>query len=154
TDNTAMEASRVFALEAVAIAKEAEDATEDRNNAMNPVDAHLRSIGNFLMALYTTNPKELGHWGFTVDDSPRAPKQVVSKVKLSSQVTVNHCIIGGTFKNIGSVPLNVYKGKTASGAGVTVLSGEVYGIAKGFSTITVVNTSTTTTGVFSVLRAQ
>jgi hypothetical protein len=154
TDNTAMEASRVFALEAVAIAKEAEDATEDRNNEMNPVDVHLRSIGNFLMALYTTNPKELGHWGFTVDDSPRAPKQVVSKVKLSSQVTVNGVIIGGTFKNIGPVPLKVYKGSTATGEGVTVLPDEVFGIAKGFSIITVVNTSNTTTGIFSTLRVK
>lgn len=153
-DDTAMEAARTFAEQGFNLAKEAEDATEDRNNAMAPVVEHLRAIGNFLMALYSDNPKELGNWGFTVDDSPRAPKQVVSKVKLSSQVVVNSCTIGGTLKNIGNVPLNVYKGKTASGAFVTVSAGDVYGIAKGFSTITVVNTSTTTTGVFSALRGK
>lgn len=153
-DAAAMEASRVFALEALALTKEAEDATEDRNNEMNPVDGHLRSIGNFLMTLYSTNPKELGNWGFTVDDSLRAPKQVVSKVKLSSEVTVSSCTIGGTFKNIGTVSLHVHKGKAASGVGITVLPGEVYGIAKGFNTITIVNASTTTTGVCSVLRSR
>lgn len=153
-DNTAMEAGRGFALQAVNIAKEAEDDTQDRNNEMDSVDGHLHAIGNFLMALYNTNPKELGYWGYTVDDSPRAPKQVVSKVKLSSNKTVNGVIIGGTFKNIGTVPLNVYKGKTASAAGVSVLPGEVLGMAAGFSIITVENTSSTTTGTFSVLRSN
>lgn len=133
---------------------QAEDATQDRNNVWNPVMEHLRDIGGFLMSLYTNNPKELNEWGYVVDDSPRAPKQVVSKVKLGSAVTVGNCIIGGTFKNIGNVALLVYKGKTATGASVNVLPGETYGITKGFSTITVVNTSSTTTAVFSALRSK
>jgi hypothetical protein len=151
-DMTAVTDARGFHEQAKQLAKDAEDATEDRNNEWLPVVEHLRSIGAFLMALYNNNPKELGNWGFVVDDSPRAPKVVVSKVKLSSSVVISNCIIGGTFKNIGSVPLNVFKGTTATGAFVTVAAGEMYGIAKGFSNITVVNTSSLTTGVFSVLR--
>ena len=151
-DMTAVSDARNFHLQAKQLAKDAEDATEDRNNEWNPVVEHLRMIGGFLMGLYNNNPKELGNWGYVVDDSPREPKQIVSKVKLSSSAVISNCIIGGTFKNIGSVPLNVYKGGTASGAFVTVAPGEMYGIAKGFSTITVVNTSAITTAVFSVLR--
>jgi len=153
-DESRMTASRTHALNAIDAAKEAEDHTQDRNNFMSPVKEHQRMIGDFLMGLYNDNPNQLGYWGYVVDNSPKAPKQVVSKVLLNSHKTVNAVIIGGTFKNIGSVALTVHKGKTASSPGVTVLPGETYGIAKGFSTITIINPSTTTTGVFSALRSQ
>jgi len=154
TNNTDTDAAEVLHSAAKELAQQAEDATQDRNNAWNPVMEHLRAIGGFLMSLYTTNPKELGEWGFTVDDSKRPPKQVVSKVKLGSQITVTHVIIGGTFKNIGTVPLTVYKGNSATGPSETVAAGEMYGITKGFSTITVANPSSTTTGIFSALRSK
>lgn len=134
------------------LSAEAEDATQDRNNLWNPVMGHIRKIGGFLIKLYNTNPRELGYYGFIVDESPRAPKQVKSKVLLLGQVTATSLVIGGTFKNIGSIPLTVYKGSTASGEGVVVLPGEMYGIAAGFSTITVKNLSDTETGIFSTLR--
>lgn len=143
-----------FHEQAKALAKEAEDATEDRNNDWNPVMEHVRSIGGFLMELYNNNPKELGNWGYVVDDSPRAPKVVVSKVKLSSQLKVPSLIIGGTLKNIGTVAIHIYKGASVSGSPVIVPPGEMYGIAKGYSVITVVNPSTTTTAVFSALRSR
>ncbi len=139
---------------AKALAGQAEDATQDRNNAWNPVMAHLRAIGGFLKNLHSTNPKELNLWGYTVDHSPRAPRQVKSKVKLLSHITVNSLIIGGTFRNIGTVPLIVYKGSAATGPSVTVNPGELYGIAKGYSILTVANPSSTTTGEFSALRAR
>lgn len=138
--------------QAKAAAGQAEDATQDRNNLWSPVIGHLRSIGGFLMSLYTHNPKELNLWGYTVDDSPRAPKEMVSKVKLGSQLTVTKLIIGGTLRNIGTVPLIVYKGTDTTGNGVVVLPGEAHGITKGGSASTVVNSSDTTTGVFSALR--
>lgn len=152
--NTDADAAADLYEEAKAFHGQAEDATQDRNNLWNPVMEHLRDIGGFLMSLYNNNTKELNEWGYVVDDSPRAPKQVVSKVKLGSTVTIASCIIGGTFKNIGSVALLVYKGKTATEPSVNVLPGETYGITKGFSVITVANVSTTTTGVFSVLRSR
>lgn len=151
-NNTDVDAADQLNKDAKSLAKKAEDSTEERNNVWNPVMAHMRSIGGFLMSLYSTNPKEVGEWGFTVNDSPRAPKEVVSKVKLGSQLTVRSLIIGGTFKNIGPVPLMVYKGDGPAGPSVTVLPNELYGITKGYSTITVVNPSNTTTGVFSALR--
>ncbi len=150
----ATQTARDLHIEAKQLAMDAEDATQDRNNIWLPVVGHLRAIGVFLMGLYNNNSKELGEWGYTIDDSPRAPKEVVSKVKLGASITVRGVIIGATFKNIGTVPLNVYKGEETSGTFVTVPSGEMYGITKGFSIITIANTSLTTTGVFSVLRSQ
>lgn len=139
---------------AEASSKASEHATQNRNNTWNPVLGHMRSIGAFLMALHKHNPKELGNYGFVVDHSPRAPRQVVSKVLLLSKKTLNAVIIGGTFKNTGPVPLTVYKGRTTSTAGTIISAGEMLTIAKGHSTITVVNHSSTTTGVFSVLRSK
>ncbi|MCG3165270.1 MAG: hypothetical protein POELPBGB_01032 [Bacteroidia bacterium] len=153
-DMVAVTDARGFHEQAKQLAKDAEDATEDRNNVWLPVVEHVRSIGGFLMGLYNNNPKELGNWGFVVDDSPRAPKQVVSKVKLSSQLKVPSLIIGGTLKNIGTVAIHIYKGASVSGSPVIVPPGEMYGIAKGYSVITVVNPSTTTTAVFSALRSR
>ena len=151
-NTTAVDVAEDMHNKAKQLAQEAEDATQDRNNTWNPVMENLRAIGGFLISLYTNNPKELGDWGFIVDESPRAPKQVVSKVKLGSQITISNLAIGGTFKNLGTVALIVYKGKTATGPSVSVSPGDMYGITKGFSTITVVNPSTTTTAVLSTLR--
>lgn len=132
-------------------AAQAEHATAQRNNASGPVMAHLRAIGGFLMSLYTTNPKEVGLWGFTVDDSPRAPKQVTSTVKLGQQRTVR-VIVGGTLTNTGPVALAIHRGKTTTGTAIVIEPGEVWDIAKGHSIITVRNPSGTTTGRFSALR--
>jgi hypothetical protein len=151
-NTTAANSALAFHNQAKDLAGKAEDATQDRNNVWLHVMEHLRAIGGFLISLYNTNPKELNRWGFTVDDSPRAPKQVKSKVKLLSHITVGSLIIGGTFRNIGTVPLTVYKGSSATGPSVIVNPGELYGITKGGSTITVVNPSSTTTGEFSALR--
>ncbi len=154
TDNTAKDTSRTYHNSGVSFSNQSEDATQDRDNLRNPVVQNLRGIGGFLMALHNNNPKQVGLYGFTVDDSPRAPKEVVSKVKLSDSITIRGVIIGGTFKNIGNVALNIYKGETATGAFVSVLPNDMYGIAKGYSSITVVNPSPTATGVFSVLRSK
>jgi len=150
-NSTATDQAEVLHSEAKQLARHAEDDTQDRNNAWNPVMGHLRAIGGFLMALYTNNPKQLGAWGYTVDDSPRAPKQVTSTVKLGGQRTV--CVIvGGTLTNIGPVALEIYRGRSATGTPATVQPGEVFAIAKGYSIVTVRNPSGTTTGRFSALR--
>ncbi len=56
--------------------------------------------------------------------------------------------------NIGTVPLTIYKGRTTSTAGTVVAAGGLFGIPKGYSTITVANPSSTTTGVFTALRGR
>lgn len=139
---------------AMQLAKDSENATENRNLHWNPVLSHIRIIGAFLMKLYTLNSKELGNFGFTVDDSPRAHKTITSKVKLGSQKSVNGVIIGGTFKNTGTAPLYVYKGAKQTGIAHIVPAGEILTMVKGMSTITIVNPSTTITGIFSVIRRR
>lgn len=151
-DNTDMENARTEYLAGKQLAKDAEEATEDRNIKMDPVNQHLHQIGGFLMGLYNNHPKKLGEWSFTVDSSPRPPKTVTTKVKLGSSKTITNIISGSSFKNIGTVALTIYKGRTATGVAITVPAGEMLGITKGMSALTIVNPSLTTTGVFSALR--
>ncbi len=128
-----------------------ENATEQRDLLWDPVNVNLHKIGDYLKNLFVTNPKKLGDWGFTVDHSPRAPKERTSKVLPGDQVTITSVVIGGTFTNIGTVKLDVYQGKTTVGKPTSVAAGGTLGMPKGFSTITVMNTSTDVTGKFKVL---
>ena len=115
-----------------------------------PVVQHLKDIGDYLKKLFANNPKNLGSWGFIVDDSPQKPALRTSKVKPGETVTNNSIIVGSTFTNTGTVDLHVYKGKTTTGTPSIVPPGEQLGMIKGFSTITVVNPNTLVAGKYSV----
>jgi hypothetical protein len=52
--------------------KQAEKATEARDAKMPVVTEALRSARDVLLGLNRDNPRVLGDYGFTVDDSPRA----------------------------------------------------------------------------------
>ena len=52
--------------------KQAEKATEARDAKMPVVTETLRSARDVLLGLNRDNPRVLGDYGFTVDDSPRA----------------------------------------------------------------------------------
>jgi hypothetical protein len=132
--------------------RDSELATGARNVLWNPVIGHMREIGDYLMNLYSNNQKKCGDHGFTVDSSPRAPKVRITNLKIGETKTINGVTLGGTFTNLGSTPLHVYKGKTTSGTPIIVPGGEQLGMTKGFSLITVANPSTLITGKFSVLR--
>lgn len=137
-----------------AAAQQSENETELRNQLWLPVVAHIKAIGNFLMNLYSNNPKALGMWGFTVDNSPRAPKTRITKLKIAEQITVSPALVGSTLTNIGEVEVHVYKGKTTTGTPVIVHPNEQFGILKGFSTITVVNPSTLKEAKFTVMVSK
>jgi hypothetical protein len=49
--------------------KQAEDFFEKRDNLMNPVTKTVRQFAQFLKQIYKDNPRELGNWGFVVDES-------------------------------------------------------------------------------------
>ena len=138
----------------VTAAQQSENETELRNQLWQPVLEHIKTIGNFLMKLYSNNPKALGAWGFVVDNSPKKPGLRTSKVKPGETVLFNGLIIGGTLTNIGSGEIHVYRGKTTSGSPAIIHAGEQFGVIKGYSTITVVNPSSLIEGKFSVLTAQ
>ena len=122
-----------------------------RRNLWNPRWAEIKGIADYLMNLFVTNPKALGDWGFTVDDSPRKPKVRKSKILLSETKTYSNIVIGSTFINIGETTLHLYRGSATAPVPIVVLPGEKYGIKKGFNTITVTNASNLETGIFTTL---
>lgn len=134
-----------------AAAQQSENETELRNQLWLPVLEHIKTIGIFLMKLYSNNPKTLGLWGFVVDDSPQKPKLRTTRLKLGEQKTTNGVVLGSTLTNIGETEIHVYKGKTTTGTPVIVHAGEQFGIQKGFSIITVVNPSALQEAKFTVM---
>lgn len=54
--------------------KAAEKFRKQRDTDFDPVFKDIRDIGQFLKSLFAKNPKKLGDWGFTIDDSPLPKK--------------------------------------------------------------------------------
>ena len=132
--------------------KDAEQSTENRNNLWNPVETHLHEIGDFLKKLYTDNEKKLGEWGFVVDHSTTKDKEAKTKLKLGDKIPIKGIVLGSTLKNLGTTDVHIYKGSTTTGNPIIIQAGESYGIAKGFSTITVCNPSELATAELTTLR--
>jgi len=133
---------------------DAEDARQDRDNLWQPVIAHVRGIGDFLKKLYKDNAKQLGYWGFVVDESPRPPMLRTVSVLPAAQKVVTGVIVGGTLTNISAVDVQVYRGKSIKGIPSIVRPGEMLGMIRGFSTITVVDPSTTEKAKITVLVSR
>lgn len=134
--------------------RDAEEETEVRNVLWSPVIDHLQAVGDYLMKLFNGSQKKLGEWGFMVDNSPRKPKLVTITLLPATQKTTSSIVLGGTFTNIGSVLLHVYKGKVTSGTPITVNPTEKLGMIKGFSVITIINPNTLEKGKCTVLKHQ
>ncbi|MGN6214582.1 hypothetical protein [Parafilimonas sp.] len=125
-----------------AAAQQSENETELRNQVWLPVLAHIKTIGNFLMKLYSNNQKALGNWGFVVDENTQKAKLRTSKLKPGETANYTALQIGGTLTNTGEGEIHLYKGKSTTGTPNIIHATEQFGIVKGFSTITVVNPST------------
>jgi hypothetical protein len=128
-----------------------EDMKQKRDLAWKPVWKAVVDISGFLGGLYETNKKGLVVWGIVVDDSPRAPKERVSKVKPEETKKSNGIVNGSTFTNTGNTELHVYPGSSTKGNPNIVGAGEQLNMGKGFSTITVVNVDKLVAGSFKVL---
>ena len=131
--------------------RDAEDLREDRDNFFNPVMEHMRLIGQYLKGLNIENPKELGDWGYEVDDSPRDPKyreatiapgttKVIRAIKLNSQV-----------ENTGTTDLMLHQGAVtvirAAATETHNLPPEMrFTIKRGWGTISVENQNPTKEG--------
>ena len=63
-----------FHKQAKEYARLAEQAHEQRDILVTPLDDLLKQTRDLLKALYRTEPKKLGEFGFTVDDTPRKKK--------------------------------------------------------------------------------
>lgn len=153
-DETAVAAALENHTKAGDFARRAENAREKRDLLWLPVLQHIRNIGQLLMKLYNTNPKQLGEYGYTVAESPKPHRLRKTTVKLSGKKTSNGIIIGGELTNTGPVDLLIYKGRSIAGDAITMAPGEVIKIPKGYSIITVLNPSLTKNGIFSVLVSR
>ena len=157
--NVEREGLRVEAAErahetAYATSREAEEAQRNSDNLVVNVLAHQRIIGGYLIKLKVKNPKALGEWGFTVDDSDREPKTRKTRIKPTEKITMGGIVIGSSLTNTGTTPIHVYTGKTTTGNPVIVEPLEKIGMIKGFSVITVINPGTLTTAEFTSLQYQ
>ncbi len=151
TDDASVQASVTDNQNFVKAAGQAGNFKQLRNTAVKPVKAGLVKVGGFLMKLMRSNQMGLTAWGFVVDDSPKAPKTRKTVLKLGQGITIENCKIGGVMENVGGVSLKVYVGKNATGAFTTLAPGDMKGIEKGMSSMTVVNSSTLESGKFTVL---
>lgn len=127
--------------ESKALANQSEAATEERDNLLNPAAANIHLIGDFLKSLYEDNSKGLGEWGFEVDDSPAKVKDRNSTLKLGQKRTYNSILIGSVLTNTGTAAFAVHKGKTVTDNPTILQPKGTLGITKGFSMLTIVNTS-------------
>lgn len=131
--------------------RDAEQYREARDKFFNPVFTHVRSIGAFLKALYVNNSKELGHWGYTVDDSPPKPRRNPRSVPAGGQITIKNVISNTEFRNTGDTILVLYKGSTSSDEGISVNAGDKANIPKNFTTLSIVNQNSDKKGKCSLV---
>lgn len=126
--------------------KDAEDYTEDRDNLFNPVMEHVRGMGQYLKGLYVKNPREAGHWGYVVDDSPRDPKFRTATIDPTLSKTIRGVKLNSQVENTGTVPLLLHKGEEV-GTEPFLLDPEMrFTIKRGFGTLTVENPDATQAG--------
>lgn len=149
-DSAVVEQATINNTSFTATAQQSENETELRNQVWLPVLAHIKTIGNFLMKLYSNNQKALGNWGFVVDENSQKARLRTTKLKLGEQITNKSVIIGSMLTNVGDADLYLYKGSTTTSAPSIIPAGEQFGIVKGYGTITVVNPSTLVEGKFTV----
>lgn len=62
-------------LEAEELKRKMEEAYRERDLIAPEVMAILRASASLLKAVYTKNPKKMGEWGFSVDDTPKAKEK-------------------------------------------------------------------------------
>jgi hypothetical protein len=149
-DNAAVIQALQHHLAAQKFSGKAEDARQDRDNLWKPIVAQLRGIGAFLIKLYGDNTKAAGEWGFIVDDNKRAPKLRTTKLMAGGEIFLKGVMINGELTNTGKTILNLYPANRSSGSAISIQPGEVITVPKGFSALTIINTSSLTTGSFSL----
>lgn len=68
-------------LEAESLRRKMEQAYKDRDRMIGDVEGSLKSTRDFLKGVYSKQPKKLGEYGYTVDDTPREkPAKAAAKV--------------------------------------------------------------------------
>ena len=121
---------------------------------MEPCIGTRKLIGDYLKKLFSNNPKNLGLWGFTVDDSPQKPALRTTKLLPGETRTITAVVIGSVLTNIEKAVIEIYKENGKMQLIATLAAGEKMGIVKGMSTLIVTNQSTLEEAEFTVTRAK
>ena len=114
---------------------------------------HINEIGDFGMKFFKGNTKALTSYGFTIVDSAPVDKErsivlFISEKKLNIVVKIK-----STIKNTGTVGINIYKGKTISGAPILLGPGEIFLVIQGYSIVSLENTSASEKGEVTLIPA-
>ena len=121
--------------------KTAKSNSEDAHQIMETKSAkpfgNLTVITNYLMKLYVGNEKGLSVYGIKTVNAPKVDKVknmklVLGQIKLNSKAKV-----GSMFFNNGTVDLQIYKGKTATGDFIILAAGAKLLVPKGYSAFSV-----------------
>lgn len=119
--------------------KDAEDAREDRDNLFDPVMARVRLIAQYLKTLHVDNPRELGDWGYVIDDSPRDPKFRESTIAPGTTKIIRGIKLNSQVENTGTVTLLLHKGEEIGPEPFTLHPEMRFTIKRGFGILTVEN---------------
>ncbi len=114
-----------------------------------PVLDHLRISGQFLMKLYFKNPKTLGDYGFTVETSRGPIRHSKSNILLGNTKVYSGMVLGSVVTNIGPVAVEILKGVSKRYSPYLLMPTQSYEVPKGFSTLTIRNTSNEQTAKIS-----
>ena len=137
----------------LAAKKSSEDFRQLRDKYWPFAVAHINMIGDFLMKLYKGNEKALGAYGFVVINDPKVVKTRIVTLAVGEKKLKIVVKIGSTIFNSGTVGVNIYKGETISGTPTLLAPGATFLVIKGYSTISVENTSATVKAEITLVPA-
>ncbi len=152
SDDATNGATAILRDKAYAIAKKSsEDFREKRDKDWPTVVSHINEIGDFAMKLFKGNVKILGAYGYTVINDPKVDQIRDIEISLGTSKLKIKAKIGSTLYNTGTDGIEIYKGKTTVGTPMLLAAGGKITSAKGYSTFSAKNLSTTKKGKFQII---
>lgn len=128
-----------------------EECYASRNRHLNKPVKNIRNIAGYLMKLHADNPSLLGAYGFTVESSEKLPRRRTSSIGFNRQKTIYAIQTNSEIINMGSIPLEIHKGRKLGKKPIVLPPNSSLTLAAGYSVITVFNPNTLVSGVISTL---
>ena len=150
-DNAKVQSANQHHKEFENLSKNMEAERELRDLHWVPVLKNMRGIGQFLAKMFTRDIRMPSFWGFVVVKAARTPKTQKSKVKPGGKLQLKGVIAGSVIRNLGDVDLLLFPGDKQKKPSVTLPAKGELKLNKGFSAITIVNTSLQHSGIISCL---
>ena len=123
---------------------------EHRDNIWKLPLEHIHTIGAFLMKLFKGDATLVGEYGFTVIVTPKVLKtRKVSIAYTQNKLNIN-IANGSVIINSGTVPINIYKGKTINGTPIPLGVGKKWIVVKGYGILSLENPSDTEFGNLNI----